>query len=91
MPRPYLPQPMWILSVLGPVGGVVADVLTNGVQLSFIADDTLIVVALPDPHPGRLADSVDAPGGHRLEIADDGSRRPRGWTLGMCSRGEAFL
>ena len=71
----------WVFFVVGPMGWVVADVLTDGVQFSFVANDAFVVVALPDAEARAVPDAIDAPRCHRFEIADDraqGSRRRTG-------------
>ena len=40
-------HPFGIVLILGPAGGVIADVLADAVQAGFIADDVFVIIALP--------------------------------------------
>lgn len=52
------------------------DVLTDLLQVGFIADDMLIVIALPEGLTGGVLHCVDPAGGYGFEILQDGAKRP---------------
>ena len=60
-----------IFRILQPIGGVVEDVLPDGVQFFIVADDALVIIPLPHWRAGGLSHLVDAPGRDRFEIPDD--------------------
>jgi hypothetical protein len=56
---------------LQPIGRIVADVLPNGVQFLVVAEDVLVIIALPHRPVRRLPHLIDSPGRDRFEIPDD--------------------
>jgi hypothetical protein len=62
-----------LLGIKGPFGGVVPDVLADGVQFGLRADDALAVVALPELAAFEFANGIEPAGGNGLEVADDGA------------------
>jgi len=64
----------WVFLVVGPAGRVVMDVLTDGVQFSFVANDAFVVVTLPDAEAWAVPDAIDAARCYGFEVADDGAQ-----------------
>jgi hypothetical protein len=60
-----------ILSIFHPIGGIVKDVLPNGVQFFVGANNVLVIIALPYRLAGRLPYLINAPGRDRFEVPDD--------------------
>ena len=50
-----LPRPVRVLCIKGPSSWVLVDVLAQGVQLSLIADDRVVEIALPETAARRAA------------------------------------
>ncbi len=48
------------------------DVITDVCQVVIVADDVLVIVALPDSLAGGETDGVDFAGRDRFEILDNG-------------------
>ncbi len=78
-----------VVDVERPAGGVCEDVGAKGIEFAFVADDVIMVAALPDVAIERgpliFLDTADVfIRGHRLEPVDDVEQG------GMVCRGEAF-
>ena len=66
--RPVREPPLRIiLAVLRPVCWVGEDIRADLVESLLIADDVFVEIALPETHPKRLPDAVDAFGGCGFE------------------------
>jgi len=69
----------WVFWVFGPVGRVVPDVVANGVQFPFVADDAFVIIALPQGIAGRVTDFVDAFGYGGFVSGDERTQRFGRW------------
>src|SRR5712692_6177026 len=76
MSRPYMSGPLgggWILMVLGPPPGIGLHVFPQRLQLSLVANDSVVEAALPDRTTGLPADSRFVSAHKAAQVA--GSRR----------------
>jgi len=60
----------WILTVHGPLHGIIQDVVPDAVQRFVVADDVIKIISLPNPRAGRAAVFVDPFGSGGFERSD---------------------
>ena len=76
--RPSITATRRVVHIPSPAGGVGGDVFPNPIPFILVADDVLMIIALPERHTRRLAHFVDAFGRGGFERADN---RPKGFAL----------
>ena len=67
---------LFVLPARVPILWVVPDVLAYFVQFNFVANDSVVVAALPDLQPGCSSYLIDSSGCCGLELGDQGSQCP---------------
>lgn len=61
---------MRVLAIILPTFRILCNVTSNTVQIVFITNDMLIIIALPDCRTRSIANLVDATRRNGFEIAD---------------------